>query len=155
MAASRPSLSARAVALTRAGLDRPSTPEGDPVADVALARALGRARLVPRGPLFEYLAARTAFVDDVVLRAIWSGCRQVVIVGAGYDGRALRFRSPGVRFFELDHPVTQADKRARLSSLGVDEHDISFASVDFTVGDAGAALEVAGHDPNLDTLNVC
>jgi len=38
-----------------------------------------------------------------------------VILGAGYDDRALRFRSPGVRFFELDHPDTQADKRLTAS----------------------------------------
>ena len=60
------------------------------------------------------LAARTRFFDERVLEAISDGIGQVVILGAGYDDRALRFRSPGVRFFELDHPATQADKARRL-----------------------------------------
>ena len=63
------------------------------------------------------LIARTRFFDDRVLAALSAGIRQVVILGAGYDDRALRFRSPGVRFFELDHPATQADKARRLRAM--------------------------------------
>jgi methyltransferase (TIGR00027 family) len=37
----------------------------------------------------------------------------VVIVGAGYDSRAWRLARPGVRFLEVDHPATQADKQRR------------------------------------------
>ena len=62
------------------------------------------------------LAARTRFFDEQVLAALDRGIRQVVIAGAGYDDRALRFRSPGVRYFELDHPATQADKRRLLAA---------------------------------------
>jgi methyltransferase (TIGR00027 family) len=65
------------------------------------------------------LLARTRFFDDEVLRAISAGTRQIVICGAGYDDRALRFRTTGVRFFELDHPVTQADKARRLRDAGL------------------------------------
>ena len=61
------------------------------------------------------IAARTRFVDEQVTSAIGAGLRQIVICGAGYDDRALRFRTSGVRFFELDQ-ATQRDK-ARL--LGV------------------------------------
>ena len=39
-----------------------------------------------------------------VIHALRSGIDQVVILAAGYDGRALRFHSPGVTFFEVDHP---------------------------------------------------
>src|SRR3954451_5426825 len=41
----------------------------------------------------------------------------VIVPRAGYDCRALRFRTPGVRFFEVDHPATRHDKRARLARL--------------------------------------
>jgi methyltransferase (TIGR00027 family) len=41
----------------------------------------------------------------------------VVILGAGYDTRAARFPLAGVRYFEVDHPATQASKRERLARL--------------------------------------
>jgi len=63
--------------------------------------------------MHEYIRARTAFFDRVVVSAIDRGVAQVVIGGAGYDGRAFRYAKPGVRWFEVDHPATQADKRAR------------------------------------------
>jgi hypothetical protein len=69
------------------------------------------------GRLGPSIIARTRFFDGRVLAAISAGTGQVVILGAGYDDRALRFRSPGVRFFELDHPATQADKARRLRAL--------------------------------------
>lgn len=53
---------------------------------------------------------------------------QIVIVGTGYDGRALRFSQPGVRFFEVDQPVTQQDKRRRIEALGVTSEEITRAA---------------------------
>ena len=55
-----------------------------------------------------------------VMAAISSGIGQIVIVGAGYDDRALRFRTRGVTFYEIDHPSTQADKARRLHALQVE-----------------------------------
>ncbi|HMC41641.1 MAG TPA: SAM-dependent methyltransferase, partial [Acidimicrobiales bacterium] len=97
------------------------------VLDDGLAEAMLRrpwavaGRLLRRGPLtrlgrnwsFAHVAARTCFFDDHVLRALDDGVSQVVVIGAGYDSRAWRLARPGVRFFEVDHPATQADKRAR------------------------------------------
>jgi O-methyltransferase involved in polyketide biosynthesis len=73
--------------------------------------------LSPPSWLRPSIEARTKFVDEQVLAAISSGVRQIVVCGAGYDDRALRFRSAGVRFFELDHPSTQADKQRRLLAI--------------------------------------
>lgn len=39
-------------------------------------------------------------------------------VAAGYDSRAWRLSRPGLKFFEVDHPATQADKRARAPAGG-------------------------------------
>ncbi len=97
------------------------------------------------------MQARTAFVDDAVLSAIAAGVTQVVVVGAGYDDRALRFRTPGVRFFEVDHPLTQADKRGRVEQLGA-AGDVSFVPVDLARDDLGSALDQAGHDATAATL---
>jgi Leucine carboxyl methyltransferase len=48
-----------------------------------------------------YLRARAAFFDRVVVNALGRNVSQVVSVAAGYDGRALRYAKPGVRWFEL------------------------------------------------------
>jgi methyltransferase (TIGR00027 family) len=147
----QPSLTSQAVAVVRAGLDRPHTPDGDPTAQrrlVADFRAGG-------GPaLRAHLAARTAFVDGAVLDALAAGVRQVAVIGAGYDDRALRFRTPGVRFFELDHPDTQADKRGRVERLGA-AADVRFVPVDLRTDDFGSALQEAGQDLALATLFIC
>lgn len=66
-----------------------------------------------RSPTLAFLAARTRFFDDAVTSALDANVGQVVIVGAGYDSRAWRLGRPAVRFFEVDHPATQRDKRAR------------------------------------------
>src|SRR3984957_16588068 len=111
----RPSVTSQAVALTRAGLDRPHSPEGDPAAQDALC---ARMRFSPPDWLRPSIAARTQFIDEQVVRALAAGLRQIVICGAGYDDRALRFRTTGVRFFELDHPATQDDKARLLRQAG-------------------------------------
>lgn len=66
-----------------------------------------------------WTAVRTAFIDERVRRALsapWS-MAQVVLLGAGLDTRSARLAAPGVRFFEVDHPDSQADKLARLHRL--------------------------------------
>ena len=51
-------------------------------------------------------------------KALGRGVEQVVLVGAGYDGRALRFGGGTTRWFEVDRPSVLADKDARLRTLG-------------------------------------
>ncbi len=145
-----PSRTSQAVALTRAGMSRPHTPQGDPDAQRRLCAGMAPLRR-PRTGIF----ARTRFFDEQVLTAISAGTGQVVICGAGYDDRGLRFRSPGVRFFELDHPATQADKRRRLRDMGADLGDVALAPADFRLDDAGAVLAAAGHDADQPTLFLC
>jgi methyltransferase (TIGR00027 family) len=126
----------------RAGMVRPATPDGDPGAQAALCAGIEPALSLP---LQAHLEARTRFFDTQVLDALDQGTDQVVILGAGYDDRALRFRSPGVRFFEVDHPVTQADKRHRLEAMGADCRGLTLVPADFRVDGVAAALEAGGH----------
>jgi len=65
-----------------------------------------------------WIALRTAYIDGFLHRRIREGIDQVVLLGAGLDTRAVRLASPGVRFFEVDHPDTQESKVAKLESLG-------------------------------------
>lgn len=76
-------------------------------------------RLDARFPPMElWLGLRVAYLDRLVHLAVDRlSIRQVVILGAGYDTRAARLPRAGVRFFEVDHPATQAAKRARLAGL--------------------------------------
>jgi methyltransferase (TIGR00027 family) len=151
----KPSFTARRVAVTRASLVRPEVPTGDADAEVRLYRSLGGfpVRLGDR-QLRRHLAVRTAFFDRETLDALRAGIRQVVLVGAGYDGRALRFASPEVRWFEVDHPATQADKRARLAEIGAPSGQTAFVAVDLVHDDVVGALRAAGHDSTRPSLFV-
>ncbi|HEX8805161.1 MAG TPA: SAM-dependent methyltransferase [Acidimicrobiales bacterium] len=84
----------------------------------AAALRLPGLRRLARLSTMPYLAARTLFFDRFVTEALDDGLRQVVVVAAGYDSRAWRLARPGVRFFEVDQPATQADKRARAPAGG-------------------------------------
>ena len=163
-----PSLTARGVALARASYDRPSSPTGDPAAERRLADSLAEGidiealqqRRNAAGArrddgFLHFLVVRTRFFDEAVVRALDHDVRQIVILGAGYDARALRFRTPGVRFFEVDHPATQADKRARLEQVGASLDGITFVAADFTEPGLAAALAAAGHDPSQPTQFLC
>jgi methyltransferase (TIGR00027 family) len=145
------SRTSQAVAVTRAGFDRPHSPGGDPDAQRKLCAGMASVVLTD---MRASLAARTRFFDEQVMAAIAAGIRQVVILGAGYDDRAMRFAAPGVTFFELDHPGTQADKRARLAALGA-VGAARLAAADFRTDDVAAVLAAAGHDAAAPTLFSC
>ncbi len=146
-----PSRTAQTVAVTRVTFTRPTTPAGERDAQSRLCMGM---EVAPLGatPMRAHLEARTGFFDRQVLAAIGRGTGQVVILGAGYDDRALRFRAPGVRYFEVDHPGTQADKRDRLERMGADLGDVSLVPADFGRDDVAVALERHGHDPDVPTL---
>jgi methyltransferase (TIGR00027 family) len=148
----RPSKTSQAVAVVRAELQRPHTQDGDATAQARLCAGMPAVRALPQRA---HLAARTQFFDEQVLAALDGGIRQVVILGAGYDDRALRFRAPGSAYFELDHPVTQADKRRRLLRMGADLGGLTLAGADFRYDDVGAVLAAAGHDVRQASLFIC
>lgn len=142
------SRTSQAVAVTRAGFSRLHSADGDPDAQRRLCEGMSRTEI---GGHEASLAARTRFFDERVLAAIGGGIRQVVILGAGYDDRALRFRTPGVRFFELDHPATQADKARRLEAMNAAGGPV-LAAADFSRDDVGGFLAACGHEASQPSL---
>jgi methyltransferase (TIGR00027 family) len=92
-----------------------------------------------------WMGLRTRYLDECVVRAISRGIRQVVILGAGLDTRAARLGQKGVRFFEVDQPASQADKRARLSRFeGYPIDAATFVACDFEHDDFVERLQSAG-----------
>ena len=87
----------------------------------------------PNG-IYEYVIARTKYFDAVFTEAIEHGSDQIVIFGAGFDSRALRFNplNTRTRIFELDAPTTQREKLKayRLKKLVIPEN-VVFVPIDF------------------------
>lgn len=103
-----------------------------------------------------WLALRVAYLDRLVTLATDRlGVRQVVILGAGYDTRAARMPKSGVRYYEVDHPETQAAKRARLAALpGYPIDAATYAPCDFEREDPVDRLRAAGLAPDVPTIVV-
>lgn len=86
---------------------------------------------------------RTRMVDDLVTAALDAGAHQLVLLGAGYDTRGLRLPSAAASsVFEVDHPSTQARKRAAFAPAAA--HATTYVPVDFERDDLRAALRGAG-----------
>jgi methyltransferase (TIGR00027 family) len=144
----RASATAQVTALARATVSESIVDTGDTYAHSFLRlpwRAIntllraGLVRLPIVRDLLHHVASQTRFFDELVREAIRDGLEQVVILAAGYDTRALRLADPAVRFFEVDHPETQADKRSRLAEMGL-AAPVIFVAVDFERDDLAVEL---------------
>jgi len=109
-------------------------------------RLRGAVRLLERvtlpGIMLHY-AVRKRFLRDWVLASIAEGCKQVVVLGAGFDPLCLELhrRFPDVRFVEVDHPATQAVKRAALAELGLNPRNVCFVAADLARTPLDQALD--------------
>lgn len=78
---------------------------------------------------------RAAFAEKSLENAVRIGAKQYLIFAAGYDTFA--YRQPDwatkIQIFEIDHPVTGADKQKRIQSVIVEKpSNLNYVSVDFT-----------------------
>jgi methyltransferase (TIGR00027 family) len=95
------------------------------------------------------MVARTVAIDADLRDAAMP---QVVILGAGLDGRAWRMHELVKSLvFEVDHPDTQQLKQQRVAPLRLEAREVRFVPVDFKRRGLAQALEDAGHDPQLPT----
>jgi methyltransferase (TIGR00027 family) len=104
---------------------------------------------------YEFIIARTAFFDDIVLNAFDEGVSQMVFLGAGYDTRPYRFRDKNKQtaIFEVDAPATQQRKRTVLTDAAVAiPASVKYIGVNFSTDDLRAALVAAGYDKDKKTL---
>ena len=98
--------------------------------------------------LMSVMALRTEFFDRTLNDAC-DGVQQVVVLGAGWDTRAYDERWSNLKFFEVDGPPTQQEKRDALANAGVDASHVTFVPVDFNETSWADAITAAGFDPTL------
>jgi methyltransferase (TIGR00027 family) len=101
------------------------------------------------------IAARSRFAEDELRVAVSRGVRQYVVLGAGLDTFAFRNPYAGheLHVFEVDHPATQAWKRARLQEAGIAiPPTVTFTPVNFETQALEDGLSQAGFDGSAGTL---
>ena len=100
----------------------------------------------------DMMALRTKAIDEAVLTAVANGTTQIVILGAGLDGRAWRMEElDETSVFELDHPATQAVKREHLNALPPPKAAVTFVPIDFQHESLDMLLARTSHDPARPT----
>jgi len=101
----------------------------------------------------DMVVLRTLIIDAYVRDAFAQGARQLVILGAGLDGRPYRLRElAGVEVFEVDHPATQAFKRERVAGLPLTAKSVTFVSIDFERETLEEKLRIGGHRAGEPTV---
>ena len=98
---------------------------------------------------------RAAYTERALKAAARTGTKQYVILGAGLDTFA--FREPEFvskhRVFEVDHPLTQKDKKERIARAGWTVPDnLTVVPVDFTKDRLADCLIAAGFDPSVKSF---
>ena len=99
---------------------------------------------------FFYVNARTHYIDAALRKAAGDGVTQVVVLGAGFDSRAYRFREPypQLRFFEVDLPATIEAKKTRIAeALGSLPDYVRYAPIDFNTQKLEDVLLPLGYEP--------
>lgn len=98
---------------------------------------------------------RTRFIDGMLVRAIANGVEQVLVLGAGLDSRAHRFKEllAHTRVFEVDRLATQEFKRQRIDAvLGVAPENLVYVPLSVKREGLATALAPHGYDTERKTL---
>jgi methyltransferase (TIGR00027 family) len=112
--------------------------------------------IAPKG-IYEYVIARTKYIDTVFKQALAEQFDQILIFGAGFDTRALRFQDKvqSTQIFELDVPVTQQAKIGQYHKRHLlIPSNVTFIAIDFDKESLPAKLEEAGFQKHQRSLFV-
>lgn len=123
---------------------------------IPVARRLFFRFFTARG-IYEYVIARTKYIDAVYRTAMEEHFDQVLMFGAGFDTRAIRFRffSPQTRIYELDAPITQQAKLEQFRRRGIGiPSNIFFVPLDLNKEPLAESLAKAGFQKGRRTLFV-
>jgi methyltransferase (TIGR00027 family) len=110
--------------------------------------------LAPAG-IYEYVIARTKYIDAAFKQAAEEKFDQILLFGAGFDTRALRFQveAQHTHIFELDAPPTQQAKvqQYQRRSLNVPTN-LVFIPIDFDKESLPEKLDAAGFHKDCRSL---
>jgi len=109
---------------------------------------------VPKG-VYEYIIARTRYFDEAFSQALKERFDQIIIFGAGYDSRGLRFNelNKGTTVFELDSPITQQEKLKAYQSKKISiPRSLVLVPIDFNKERLEEKLDQAGFVAGKRTL---
>lgn len=120
-----------------------------PIARRLLIRVLG-----PQG-IYEWVIARTRYIDEVFMRASAEGFSQVLLFGAGFDSRGVRFQSElkDSKVFELDAPTTQITKIGQYRKRGIEvPSNLTFVPINFEKESVSEKLKEVGFNKGEKSL---
>lgn len=108
----------------------------------------------PQG-FYEWVIARTKYIDAVFKQALTDRFDQILFFGAGFDTRAMRFQDQAreTKMFELDVPVTQDAKIRQYRKRGISvPRNVVFIPIDFDKESLPVKLEQVGFGRNHRSL---
>ena len=111
-------------------------------------------RFLSKG-VYEYVVARTKYFDAAFTTALKQGFDQILIFGAGFDSRALRFSdlNKGTIIFELDASITQEEKLKAYQSKKLSiPKNLVFVPIDFNKERLEDKISRAGFAAGKKTL---
>jgi methyltransferase (TIGR00027 family) len=117
--------------------------------DDQLLQALNEASYPDVRRMRTLFALRNRYAEDELRKAIEHGTSQYIILGAGLDSFAYRCSElmEALDVFEVDHPASQAWKRARVAELGIETpRRLHYVPIDFERETLTAGLTRAGID---------
>lgn len=113
---------------------------------IPIFRRLFMKMFAPKG-IYEYVIARTKYIDAVFKQVLSGRFDQVLIFGAGFDTRAIRFHelNENTQVFELDVPITQQAKIEQYQNRNIAiPTELHFIPVDFDKEFLPEKLDKAG-----------
>ena len=108
----------------------------------------------PKG-IYEYVIARTKYIDNIFKESIENGIEQILLFGSGFDTWAVRFavKNMKTKIFELDTLYTQTAKINQFKKRGISiPENTILISIDFNVDSVSEKLESSGFKRNKTTL---
>jgi len=105
--------------------------------------------------IYEYVIARTKYIDAVFRQALSDQFAQILLFGAGFDTRVLRFQGEArqTRIFELDAPATQEAKIGQYQKRHLSiPSNVVFVPIDFDKESLTLKLDQAGFKRDARSL---
>lgn len=112
-------------------------------------------KLAPNG-IYEYVIARTKFMDEIFSKALLDDFDQILLFGAGFDSRGIRLTgiNDKTRIFELDIHTTITDKLEQYKKRKIDPGMVNYVKIDFDNEKIDEKLKMSGFQSNKKTLYI-